>query len=79
MKRSQANRAVIAARAKAPTSNDVPMLRTSIHTTGTGPVRRSRAVRLTATQRNSQGARSEWSMSQNYWTVSAWDKTVSTA
>lgn len=77
MKRSQANRAIIAARAKAPISNDVAMLRPSMPQSGTGPIRRSRAVKMTGAQRNSQGARSEWSMSQNYFTDPAWSRTVS--
>lgn len=77
MKRSQANRAIIAARAKAPISNDIPMLRPSMPMSGTGPIRRSRAVRMTGTQRNSEGQRSEWAMSQNCWTDPAWSRTVS--
>lgn len=32
---------------------------------------------MTGAQRNSLGQRSEWSMSQNYFTDSAWSQTVS--
>lgn len=42
------------------------------------PFRARKATKLTATQRNSEGRRSEWSASPTYWTDPAWDQTVST-
>lgn len=42
----------------------------------TGPIRRSRATPLTPTQRNSEGRRSEWSASPEFFTDPKWSATV---
>ncbi len=43
-----------------------------------GPVRRSRATRLTATMRRGDGSvRSAWTRSPHYWTDPKWSRTVS--
>ena len=76
MKRSQANRAVIAARATRSTPTLPPHLRPVSTTYATGPVKRSRALPLTATQRNSEGRRSEWSASPEFFTDPKWGTTV---
>ena len=65
MHKSQANRARIAKRTAPSTPNDVAMLRVHTPSVATGPVRRTRAVSMAGAQRNSEGRRSEWSMSQN--------------
>lgn len=75
--RSGHNRAVIAARASASTPNRVALLRPDTMPIRTGPVRRTTAAPLTPMQRNSEGRRSEWSASPNYWTDPAWSQTVS--
>lgn len=42
-----------------------------------GPVRRSRALKLTATQKNSDtGKSSEWNDSVSFFTCPKWDQTV---
>lgn len=78
MKRAQADRTIVASRAAANgrtgTRHSVmpptmPRLRT-VH-------RRSRGTKLTATQRNSEGRRSEWSASPEFWTDPKWSRTVS--
>jgi hypothetical protein len=78
------NRARIAERAGARTSTKRPAtvgtnpamrVETIVH--ARIPVRRSKATRLTATQRNSEGRRSEWSASPYYFTDPAWGRTVS--
>ena len=43
-----------------------------------GPVRRSRALKMTGAQRNSEGRRSEWSASPYYFTDPKWGATCST-
>lgn len=77
MKRSQANRSVIAARAAANGRTGghhsvmpphMPRLRTVM--------RRSKAVKMTATQKNSQGRTSEWARSPEFFTDPKWDRTV---
>lgn len=85
MKRTQADRSVIAARAalRASRSTDVrvsrnPALRSATVVHATGAIRRSRAVSLTATQRNSEGKRSEWSASPEFFTDPKWGQTVGT-
>lgn len=81
MKRSQANRAIVARRA----SPSTPNVHSGIPLTGTtpvyatGPVKRSRALKLTATQKNSEGRTSEWSMSPEFFTDPKWSATVSTS
>ena len=78
MNRSQADRSVIAARAAA---NGRTGRHGSVLAPSTYPLRtvhrRSRAVKLTATQRNSEGRRSEWSRSADFWTDAKWSATVS--
>lgn len=78
MQKSQANRRVIAARATASTVNHGCRIPLSSPTPvyATGPVRRSSAVKLTATQRNSEGRRSEWSASPEFFTDPKWSRTV---
>lgn len=77
MRASQANRSVVAARAAAKgrtglhhsvTPPPMPRLRT-VH-------RKSSAVKLTATQRNSEGRTSEWSRSPYFFSDPKWDRTV---
>lgn len=77
VKRSQANRSVLAARAAANgrTGKHGSVLPPSTGT-ATGPVKRSRALKLTATQRNSEGRMSEWSMSPEFFTDPKWSQTV---
>lgn len=41
-----------------------------------GAIRRSTALKLTATQRNSEGRVSEWSMSPEFFTDPKWSQTV---
>lgn len=80
MNRSQANRSVIAARAAANgrTGRHGAVLAPSTVVYATGPIRRSRAIPLTATQRNSEGRRSEWSASPEFFTDPKWSATCST-
>lgn len=88
MKRSQADRAVIAARATqnshrasrstgAGTVGTNPGLRAQTTVTGTGPVRRTTCAPLTSMQRDSEGKRSAWAASPYYFTDPAWSQTVS--
>lgn len=78
MNRSQANRSVIAARATRSTPNLTAFpFGSPTPVYATGPVRRSSAVKLTATQRNSEGRTSEWNMSMDYFTDPKWSQTVS--
>ena len=79
------NRARIAERASARASTSRPgtvgtnpamRVETIVH--ARIPVRRSKATRLTATQRNSEGRPSEWSRSPYYFTDSKWGATCST-
>lgn len=82
------NRAVMAARAKAanrpkrtpgasPSTN--PAMRTSTPVAHcAGPVRRSRASKMTGAQRNSEGRRSEWNMTPYVFTDPKWGATCST-
>ncbi len=42
-----------------------------------GSYRARKSPKMTATQRNSEGKRSEWSASPTYWTDPAWGRTVS--
>lgn len=70
MHKSQiSNRSIIAQRAAANGRNgrhsSVAVLAPSTVIGATGPVRRTTAVKMTGAQRNSEGRRSEWSMSQN--------------
>lgn len=80
MHKSQRNLAVIAARAASrPVSRNrksgIPLTSpTPVY--ATGPVRRSSAVSLTATQRNSEGRPSEWSRSMDFFTDPKWSQTV---
>ena len=84
MRRQQANRAVVAARAElrpvkssgARASTNL-LLRPAPLPIHTGPGGRRPKARMTGAQRNSLGQRSEWSMSQNYFTDPAWSQTVS--
>lgn len=80
MHKSQVNRAVVAARATSSTPNltrfNRAMLRPTSASTATGPVRRSTAVRMTAIQRNSEGKRSEWNDSTEFFTCPKWSQTV---
>lgn len=73
------NRAVMAQRAaKRPVRTaDLPMLRANHIPIRTGPIRRSTAVKMTATQRNSEGKSSEWNRSMDYFTDPKWGRTVS--
>jgi hypothetical protein len=81
MHRSQANRAVIAARTTAgvrPVGRPSTDIRARVESVASmaivNPSRK--AVRLTATQRNSIGGVSEWNRSPYFVTVPAWDRTV---
>jgi len=70
----QVDRAKLAARAaqrpvRAP---DMRHFRTDPGTPLAAPIRRSKATRLTATQRDSTGARSAWNRSPYYWTNPGW-------
>lgn len=77
MKRSQANRSVVAARASASTPNlAAHTLKHTLPKGAAGAIRRSRALKLTATQKNSEGRTSEWSMSPEFFTDPKWGKTV---
>lgn len=79
MKRSQANRSVIAARAtvlRPSTPNNVAMLRPHTARITTGPVRRTTAAPLTRMQRNSEGRPSEWAASPYFFTDPRWSQTV---
>lgn len=75
------NRAVMAARAAQnfPSKPHVGTLPLTSPTPvyATGPVRRSTAIKMTATQRNSEGRTSEWNMSMDYFTDPKWGLTVS--
>lgn len=74
--RASHNRAVIAARATPSTPNvgAFPFgSLTVVH--GTGRIVKSKAAKLTPTQRNSEGRRSEWSASPEFFTDPAWDRT----
>lgn len=82
------NRSVMAARAA---QNGLTQPRRNRGTTGTdpsarpstviqhceGPVRRSTAMKMTGAQRNSEGRRSEWSASPEFFTDPKWSQTVS--
>lgn len=77
------NRAVMARRAASrpprrgsasPSTN--PALRPSTIVTGTGHVKKSTALKLTATQKNSQGRPSEWNTSMEFFTDPKWSQTV---
>lgn len=74
------NRAVLAARAGVRRNPGTPATdvaaRVLAPSTGTGPVRRSSAVRMTAAQRDSEGNRSAWAASPYYFTDPKWDQTV---
>lgn len=79
------NRSVMAARAAkrraTPSTGSVgtnPALRPGTTVHATGHVRRSRAVSLTATQRNSEGRKSEWSASPEFFTDPKWSATCHT-
>lgn len=86
MHTSQADRSVIAARAarrsgarrSTGTVGTNPARRDTTQVYATGPVRRSTAVTLTATQRNSEGKRSEWSASPQFFTDPRWSLTAHT-
>jgi hypothetical protein len=82
--RASHNRALIAARVKtapapvlAPSIDLRARVQTVVHGTGPG-IRRTKA-KMTGAQRNSEGRRSEWSMSQNNrdGRDPRWDGTVS--
>jgi hypothetical protein len=84
--RSTHNRAVLAARAAGATRSTPartvavnPALRLDTTQVRTGPIRRSRAVKMTATQRNDLGQHSEWNASMWFWTDPAWSLTRKTA
>lgn len=79
MKRSQANRSVVAARAavlRPSTPNNVAMLRNHVPAIATGPVRRTTAAPLTRMQRDSTGKRSDWAASPYFFTDPKWSQTV---
>lgn len=84
MRKSQVNRSVVAARAASRPARDTSTApvsrnlgaRPSTRVTPSGYVKRSRAVPLTATQRNSEGKRSEWSASPQFFTDPKWSRTV---
>lgn len=83
MHKSQANRAVIAARVTVfvrPIGRPATDVRARLESfEHLGEVRRSRkATRMTGAQRNSVGQRSEWSRSPYYFTDPAWQWSVST-
>lgn len=90
MKRSQADRRIIAARAAlaqsggaspstrhgrnvGPASTDLAS-RTGTPVYATGPIRRSRAMKLTAAQKNDLGRASEWNRSTEFFTDARWSK-----
>lgn len=54
-----------------------PALRQITTVTATGHVKRSTAVKMTATQRDSEGNRSAWNDSMDYFTDPKWGRTVS--
>ena len=73
MRASQANRAVIAARAAhRPTRTTVLPSTDSLRIKPSGYVGRKGKARMTGAQRNSQGQRSEWTMSPYFWTDPKW-------
>lgn len=90
MNRAQADRSVIARRAGATRSTTRTSrtsrtgrpgtdlrARTSTPVYATGPIRRSRAVKMTATQKNSDtGRASEWNRSAYYFTDPKWSQTM---
>lgn len=81
MHKSQANRAIIAARAGIPATNHHGVSRNPaarvdsiipiVH------VHNRRSPRMTAAQKNSEGRRSEWAASPYFFTDPAWSRTVS--
>lgn len=79
------NRAVLTARASRRADRPTPArsvgtnpgARTSTTVFATGPVRRSSAMKLTATQKNSDtGRQSEWCRPMDYFTDPLWGQTV---
>lgn len=79
MQKSQASRAVIAARAAANNRtgrrHGVTVLAPStLSGVRTGPVKRTRCAPMTAAQRNSEGRRSEWTASPYYRTAATVDQ-----
>ena len=81
------NRAVIAKRAAKsartstrrttgrPSTNLLARTQTEVHAGAV--IRRTKAVRMTAVQRNSEGRPSEWNRSPYYFTDAKWSATVS--
>lgn len=84
MNRNQANRARIAervtgARTSTGTVATNPAMRpATVVAHCAGPIRRSRATKMTATQRNSEGGWSEWNASMHYFTDPKWSATCNT-
>lgn len=87
MRKSQANRAVIAARAAGRVSTITPDSRVShnpaLRHKSVPPLRtvmrKSSAVKMTPVMRagDGSGRRSEWTQSPDFFTDSAWDQTLS--
>jgi hypothetical protein len=81
--RSQVNRRVTARRTAPVTARPVGTPNTDLRAridpgTALPTGRRTRkAPRMTATQRDSRGQRSDWTRSPYYWTDPAWGRTVS--
>lgn len=87
MHKSQANRAIIAARAGIPATNHHGVSRNQAVSTNLAArvdsiipivhVHNRRSPRMTAAQKNSEGRRSEWAASPYFFTDPAWSRTVS--
>lgn len=82
MRATQANRAVIAARAAArPVRTNTALVGSdpsAVAFHGTGQVKRSRALPMTATQRDPTGKRSDWNRSPEFFTDPKWSATCKT-
>lgn len=73
------NRTVMARRARSSTVNTAARIPLGSITpiTPIGHVKKTRAMKMTGAQRNSEGRRSEWSMSPEFFTDPKWSATCS--
>ncbi len=90
MRAKQANRQIIAERARLAGNRGLSGnrtglsvgrnlgARTSTIVTATGHVKKTRAMKMTGAQKNSIGQRSEWSRSPEFFTDPKWSQTVGT-